>query len=238
MPTTVDEIGHRHATFGGGGNLRAAVFGVNDGLVSNASLVMGMAGATQDSKIIFLTGIAGLIAGAASMAAGEYISVRSQRELYEYQINLEREELEEYPEEEAEELALIYNARGVDMDQARQIATDILQDPEHALNTLSREELGLNPDDLGSPWGAALSSFVSFALGALVPLLPFVFGERTQPVPAIVLLTGVSLFIVGAVLSLFTGRSAIRGGLRMVLIGGSAGIIAYLIGMLLGISLL
>jgi VIT1/CCC1 family predicted Fe2+/Mn2+ transporter len=238
MPTTVDEIGHRHATFGGGGNLRAAVFGINDGLVSNASLVMGMAGATQDTKIIFLTGIAGLIAGAASMAAGEYISVRSQRELYEYQINLEREELEEYPEEEAEELALIYNARGVDMDQARQIATDILQDPEHALNTLSREELGLNPDDLGSPWGAALSSFVSFALGALVPLLPFVFGERTHPIPAIIALTGISLFLVGAVLSLFTGRSALRGGLRMVLIGGSAGIIAYLIGMLLGISLL
>jgi len=238
MPTTVEEIGHRHSTFGGGGNLRAAVFGVNDGLVSNASLVMGMAGATPDSKIIFLTGIAGLIAGAASMAAGEYISVRSQRELYEYQINLEREELEEYPEEEAEELALIYNARGVSMEQARQIATDILQDPEHALNTLSREELGLNPDDLGSPWGAALSSFVSFALGALVPLLPFVFGARTQPFPAIILLTVVSLFLVGAVLSLFTGRSAMRGGLRMVFIGGSAGTIAYLLGTLLGISLL
>lgn len=238
MPKTVDEIGHRHATFGSGGNLRAAVFGVNDGLVSNASLVMGVAGATQDSKIIFLTGIAGLIAGAASMAAGEYISVRSQRELYEYQIGLERDELEEYPEEEAEELALIYNARGVSMDQARQIATEMLQDPEHALNTLSREELGLNPEDLGSPWGAALSSFVSFALGALVPLLPFVFGEKSQPVPAIILLTAISLFCIGAVLSLFTGRGAIRGGLRMVFIGASAGAIAYAIGVLLGISLL
>ena len=238
MPTTVDEIGHRHATFGGGGNLRAAVFGVNDGLVSNASLVMGIAGATQGSQIIFLTGIAGLIAGAASMAAGEYISVRSQRELYEYQIGLERDELEEYPEEEAEELALIYNARGVPIDQARQIATEILQDPEHALDTLSREELGLNPDDLGSPWGAALSSFVSFALGALVPLMPFVFGARSQPIFAIIVLTGVSLFLVGALLSLFTGRSALKGGLRMVFIGGSAGIIAYIIGMLLGSSLL
>jgi len=238
MPTNVEEIGHRHTTFSGGGNLRAAVFGVNDGLVSNASLVMGVAGATQDSKIIFMTGIAGLIAGAASMAAGEYISVRSQRELYEYQIGLERDELEEYPEEEAEELALIYNARGVSMEQARQIATDILQDPEHALNTLAREELGLNPDDLGSPWGAALSSFVSFALGALVPLLPFVFGERTQPIPAIILLTGISLFFVGAVLSLFTGRGAMKGGVRMVLIGGSAGLIAYMIGTVLGISLL
>ena len=124
------------------------------------------------------------------------------------------------------------------LEQARQIATEMLQDPEHALNTLSREELGLNPDDLGSPWGAALSSFVSFALGALVPLLPFVFGERSQPVPAIILLTGISLFCVGAVLSLFTGRGAMKGGLRMVLIGASAGAIAYLIGMLLGISLL
>lgn len=238
MPTTVEEIGHRHATFGGGGNLRAAVFGVNDGLVSNASLVMGIAGASQDSGIIFLTGIAGLIAGAASMAAGEYISVRSQRELYEFQIGLERDELEEYPEEEAEELALIYNARGVPMEQARQIATEILQDPEHALDTLSREELGLNPDDLGSPWGAALSSFVSFALGALVPLMPFVFGAWARPILAIIVLTGVSLFVVGAVLSLFTGRSALKGGLRMVFIGGSAGIIAYLIGVLLGNSLL
>ena len=238
MPTTVDEIGHRHTTFGGGGNLRAAVFGVSDGLVSNASLVMGVAGATQDGKMIFLTGIAGLIAGAASMAAGEYISVRSQRELYEYQIGLERDELREYPQEEAEELALIYNARGVAMDQARQLASGIFQDPEHALNTLSREELGLNPQDLGSPRGAALSSFVSFALGALAPLLPFVFGVRDQPVPAIMLVTGVSLFLVGAVLSLFTGRGAMRGGVRMVLIGGSAGLIAYLIGIVLGISLL
>lgn len=238
MPTTVEEIGHRHATFSGGGNLRAAVFGINDGLVSNASLVMGMAGATQDVRLIFLTGIAGLIAGAASMSAGEYISVRSQRELYEYQIGLEREELDEYPEEEAEELALIYNARGLDMEQAREVATEMLQDPEHALDTLSREELGLNPDDLGSPWGAALSSFVSFALGALVPLLPFVFAARDQPVPAVILLTGVSLFVVGVVLSLFTGRGALRGGLRMVLIGCTAGAIAYLLGTLLGISLL
>ena len=188
--------------------------------------------------MIFLTGIAGLIAGAASMAAGEYISVRSQRELYEYQIGLERDELREYPQEEAEELALIYNARGVAMDQARQLASGIFQDPEHALNTLSREELGLNPQDLGSPRGAALSSFVSFALGALAPLLPFVFGVRDQPVPAIMLVTGVSLFLVGAVLSLFTGRGAMRGGVRMVLIGGSAGLIAYLIGIVLGISLL
>lgn len=238
MPTSVEEIGHRHSVIGSGGNLRAAVFGVNDGLVSNASLVMGVAGATADGNIIFMTGVAGLIAGAASMAAGEFISVRSQRELYEYQIRLEREELEQYPEEEAEELALIYNARGLPMEEARKIATDLLQDPEHALDTLTREELGLNPDDLGSPAGAALASFASFAAGALIPLLPFLFGDRSKSIPLTVLLTALSLFVVGAVLSLFTGKDAMKGGLRMLLIGACAGLVTYSIGILLGISLL
>ncbi|HHH35721.1 MAG TPA: hypothetical protein ENK48_02700 [Gammaproteobacteria bacterium] len=238
MPTSVEEVGHRHGTLGGGGNLRAAVFGINDGLVSNASLVLGVAGATADADIILLTGVAGLIAGAASMAAGEYVSVRSQRELYEFQIQLEREELAQYPEEEAEELALIYNARGVDMAQAREIATDLLKDPEHALNTLAREELGLNPDDLGSPLGAAAASFVSFAFGALLPLLPFLYGGSTHPIVYTVIVTVASLFAVGAMISLFTGRGAFRGGLRMVLIGGGAGLLTWLVGRLLGVSMM
>ena len=237
MPTHVEQVGYRHSSLEGGGNLRAAVFGVNDGLVSNASLVLGVTGATHEPNIILMTGVAGLIAGAASMAAGEYVSVRSQRELYEYQIRLEREELEQYPEEEMEELALIYNARGVDMDEARRIAGEMLQDPEHALDTLAREELGLNPDELGAPLGAAASSFIAFALGALLPLLPFLYGTTGSPVIAAILITLLGLFTVGALLSLFTGQGAVRGGLRMVLIGGCAGGLTYSIGALLGVSL-
>jgi len=238
MPTSVDTVGYRHSMLGGG-NMRAAVFGINDGLVSNASLVMGVAGATHDAKLILLSGVAGLIAGAASMAAGEYVSVRSQRELFEYQIQLEREELEEYPEEEAEELALIYNARGIAMDRAREMAFEMIKDKEHALDTLAREELGLNPAELGSPWGAANASFAAFAFGAMVPLLPFLYTQDIiAPIQATIILTLVSLFAVGALISLFTGKGAVAGGLRMVLIGGGAGLLTYIIGTLLGIGLL
>ncbi len=155
MPTSLTEVGKSH---GGnrGGNLRAAVFGINDGLVSNACLIMGVAGAQVGNQSIITTGIAGLLAGALSMASGEYISMRSQREMFEYQIGLEREELAEYPAEEAEELALIYQARGMELSRAREFATELMRDPNHALDVLSREELGLNPNDLGSPWGAAI----------------------------------------------------------------------------------
>lgn len=237
MPTSVSEVGGRHMGVGSGGNLRAAVFGISDGLVSNTSLIMGVAGAMADVKIVMLTGIAGLLAGAFSMAAGEFVSVRSQRELYEYQIGLEREELAEYPDEEAEELALIYNARGLPMDQARQMAHELIRDPEHALNTLAREELGMNPDDLGSPWGAASASFSAFAVGGLLPLLPFLFMAGSQAVVGAAVLAGVSLFSVGAALSLFTGRSAWLSGLRMLLIGGGAGGVTYLVGSWLGVGL-
>ncbi|MBI3773690.1 MAG: VIT1/CCC1 transporter family protein [Gammaproteobacteria bacterium] len=237
MPTSVSEVGGRHMGVASGGNLRAAVFGINDGLVSNTSLIMGMAGAMADAKVVMLTGTAGLLAGAFSMAAGEFVSVRSQRELYEYQIGLERDELLEYPEEEAEELALIYNARGMPMDQARQIAQELIRDPEHALNTLAREELGMNPDDLGSPWGAAMASFSAFAVGGVLPLLPFLFGAGTQAVLGAAILGAISLFAVGATLSLFTGRAAWWSGLRMLLIGGGAGAVTYLVGGWLGVSL-
>jgi VIT1/CCC1 family predicted Fe2+/Mn2+ transporter len=232
----LDDIGH-HSAMAGGGNLRAAVFGVNDGLISNASLIMGVAGAAVDNAIIVLTGIAGLVAGAFSMAAGEYVSVRSQREMYEYQIGLERDELAEYPEEEAHELALIYEARGIAPAEARRMAQTIITDPEQALDTLAREELGLNPEDLGSPWGAALSSFFSFAAGSVVPLLPFLFGLGGASLPAMIALTVVALFAVGATLSLFTGRSALASGLRMLAIGAAAGGITYLVGKLLGVSM-
>ena len=215
--------------------LRAAVFGANDGLISNASLIMGVAGATSDSRMILLTGIAGVLAGALSMAAGEFVSVRSQRELYEHQILLEQEELEEYPEEEAEELALIYAARGMDLDEARLVSHQMLADPKHALDVLAREELGLNPDDLGSAWGAAGFSFGCFAAGALVPLLPFLF--RVGGLAASGVLTGVALFGLGATISLFTGRRAVRSGIRMLAIGAAAAGLTFALGYLFGVGI-
>ncbi|HEV7138350.1 MAG TPA: VIT1/CCC1 transporter family protein [Steroidobacteraceae bacterium] len=234
MPTTLSDVGVRHRG-GLGGNLRATVFGVNDGLVSNASLVLGVAGASAPSSFVLIGGVAGLLAGALSMAAGEYVSVRSQREMYEYQIALEREEIAEYPEEEAEELALIYEARGVTLAQAREVSQALLARPEQALDVLSREELGLNPDDLGSPFGAATASFLSFAAGAAVPLIPFLVDMRgSRALAATAVLTALALFAVGLALSLFTGRHAVRGALRMVLIGGGAGAVAFFVGRALG----
>lgn len=227
----------RHRGMEGGGNLRAAVFGVNDGLVSNASLIFGIAGATGDSRVILLSGIAGLLAGAFSMAAGEWVSVRSQREMYEYQIGLERDELDQYPQEEANELALIYRAKGLPKADAEKLAASLLQDPARALDTLAREELGLNPEDLGSPWGAGTSSFVSFACGALIPVLPFLFGSGGAALGVSAGLTALTLFGVGAVISLFTGKKAVRGGLRMLAIGAVAGSLTFLIGKAVGVSL-
>lgn len=228
---------HRHRGIGSGGNLRAAVFGVNDGLISNASLIMGVAGAAADNAVILLSGAAGLIAGAFSMAAGEYVSVRSQREMYEYQIALEREELEYYPEAEAEELALIYAARGLSAADARTMANAVIADPQRALDTLAREELGLNPDELGSPWAAAGFSFAAFAMGASIPLLPFLFARGDVAFAVTIVATGCALFVVGACLSLFTGRNALLSGLRMLAIGACAGGVTYAIGRLLGVAL-
>ena len=172
------------------------------------------------------------------MAAGEYVSVRSQREMYEYQIGLERDELAEYPEEEAEELALIYNARGMELDRAREASRQIMADPQHALEALAREELGINPDDLGSPWGAAVSSFISFAAGALLPLLPFIVGTPGKRGLVIAAgLSAIALFAVGMAISLFTGRSAWRNGTRMVLIGTGAALVTWLIGRGLGVMI-
>jgi vacuolar iron transporter family protein len=236
-PTTVDEVGKRHRGVGGQGNVRAAVFGINDGLVSNVSLILGVAGASPNPGIIVLSGVAGLLAGAFSMAAGEYVSVRSQREMYEHQIGLERAELEEYPKAEAEELALIYAARGMPEAEAHALATRTIADPEQALDTLAREELGLNPEELGSPWGAALSSFLSFAVGAAIPLAPFLASGGERALTGSIALTAVSLFAVGALISLFTGRSAVRDGLRMLAIGAGAGAITYMIGKLMGVGL-
>jgi VIT1/CCC1 family predicted Fe2+/Mn2+ transporter len=236
MPRSLAQVGARHRT-AVGGSLRAAVFGVNDGLVSNVSLVLGVAGAGVHNSFVLTAGAAGLLAGALSMAAGEYVSVRSQREMYEYQIALEREELAEYPAEEAEELALIYHARGLELTQARELSRSLLANPQQALDILAREELGLNPDDLGSPWRAASASFVTFALGAAVPLVPFILGlGPARAVPTSAGITVIALFVVGLSLSLFTGRSAWRSAWRMVLIGGGAGAISFLVGKAFGVS--
>jgi len=237
LPTATSGIERRHRGLGGGGNLRAAVFGINDGLVSNASLILGVAGASTDPQVVLLTGVAGMCAGAFAMASGEYVSVRSQRELFEHQIGLERDELEQYPEAEAQELALIYAAKGLPVAEATRLAQQIIADPEHALDTLAREELGLNPDELGSPWGAAISSFLSFAAGALLPLAPFIFAPGPRALPIAIGVTALALFGVGALLSLFTGRNALYSGLRMLMLGALAGGITFLVGHFAGVSI-
>lgn len=236
MPVSTAQIGARHRNRGAGGVMRAAVFGVSDGLVSNTSLILGLSGAATSNSMVVLTGCAGLLAGALSMAAGEYISMRSQRELYEFQIAEERDELERYPDEEAEELALIYAGRGMEIGAAREMAQGMLSNKELMLDTLAREELGLNPDDLGSPVGAALSSFFSFSVGAVVPIIPFFFARLTHPLEIACVLAGLGSFAVGAVLSLFSGRNALYGGLRMLAIGAAAGGATFAIGNLIGVA--
>jgi VIT1/CCC1 family predicted Fe2+/Mn2+ transporter len=224
--------GRHRATVGGA--LRASVFGVNDGLVSNILLILGVAGGTSNRNFILLAGLAGLLAGAFSMAAGEWVSVQSQRELYEREIAVEREELSAFPEEELEELILIYQAKGLSEDEATALAGRIMRRPESALDTLTREELGLAPGDLGSPWVAALSSFGSFAVGALIPVLPFLFGAGTAALIIAIGLSAVTLFIVGSAIALLTGRNPMRGGLRMVAIATVVGLASHLIGRLIG----
>lgn len=220
-----------------GGQLRAAVFGVNDGLVSNLSLVIGVAGANPEGGFIILAGVAGLLAGAFSMGAGEFISVTSQRELFERQIALEKEELETDPEEERLELALIYRAKGLPPEQADDLATKIIADREVALETLAREELGLNPEELGSPVGVSVSSFSAFAAGAIVPLLPWLFGAGWLNFVLSLGLSGIALFSVGAAVSLFTGRHFAYSGFRQLAIGGIAAAITYTIGTIIGVAI-
>ena len=219
-----------------GGALRAAVFGVNDGLLSNFSLVMGFAGAEAQPEYIILAGIAGLLAGSFSMAAGEYVSVRAQREVFEQQIAIEKEELEVSPREEEEELALIYQAKGIPEHEASRLAKRIIQNPKTAIDTLAREELGLDPSGLGSPWTAAMSSFIAFVLGAFVPVAPYLLTSGTKAWVASASLSFCALFSVGAVLSIFTSRGPLRSGARMLGIGLLVSAITYSVGWLLGVS--
>ena len=221
----------------GGNALRAAVLGANDGLVSNLSLVMGVAGAALDAHAILITGLAGLLAGACSMAMGEWLSVNTARESYQRQIDTEAQELEEVPEEEKEELALIYQAKGLPEDQAKALAERLISNKETALDTLAREELGIDPDELGgSPWEAAGTSFFLFALGAIFPVAPFFALTGMQAVLASLGLSGLALFAIGAGTSLFTGRGVFYSGIRQLLIGFAAAGVTFGIGHLIGVT--
>ncbi|HEX9985686.1 MAG TPA: VIT1/CCC1 transporter family protein [Thermoanaerobaculia bacterium] len=226
---------HRAA---GGNALRAAVLGANDGLVSNLSLVMGVAGAAMSSRAILVTGLAGLLAGAGSMALGEWLSVQSSRELYQHQLETESEEIENMPEEEEEELALIYQARGLDETRAREFAKSIMRNHDTAVETMAREELGIDPEELGgSAWVAAFTSFVLFSMGAIVPVLPFVFTSGLTAVWLSVSCSALALFTVGGAITLFTGRPVLLSGSRQVLFGLVAAALTFGVGRLLGVSL-
>jgi VIT1/CCC1 family predicted Fe2+/Mn2+ transporter len=237
-PTGQDDIVGREGWHiaSSGGSLRAAVFGINDGLVSNFSLVMGFAGAGAKPEYILLAGVAGLLAGSFSMAAGEYVSVSAQRELFEQQIAMEKQELEMSPKEEEEELSLIYQAKGIPEGDARMMARRIIQNPRIAIDTLAREELGLDPSQLGSPWMAAGSSFIAFIVGALVPVLPYIVTSGAKAFGASAALSCLALFAVGALISIFTARGPLSSGARMLGIGLLASAITYFVGSLLGVS--
>lgn len=227
----------RHRAVGGNA-LRAAVLGANDGLVSNFSLIMGVAGAELASQGILITGLAGLLAGACSMAMGEWLSVQSSRELYQRQIAIEASEIAAVPEEEQEELTLIYEAKGLSPEAARKLAAEVMADAEHALDTLAREELGINPQELGgSPWEAASVSFLLFATGAFVPVAPFMCLTGMPAVIVSLVVSTVALFLVGAAITLLTARSVWYSGLRQLLFGLVAAGVTYGIGRLLGVTL-
>lgn len=222
----------------GGNAIRAGVLGGNDGLVSNFSLVMGIAGATAGQETVLMAGLAGLLAGALSMALGEWISVKSSQELYENQMQLEMEELETNPEGERREIALIYMAKGIPEEQAHEMATEILKNKDHAHELLVREELGINAEELkGSAVEAALYSFGLFAIGAVIPVIPFFFLAGMQAIMLSVALSAIGLFLIGAAITLFTGKNLWFSGFRQVLFGLAAAAITFGIGKLIGVSL-
>jgi vacuolar iron transporter family protein len=217
-----------------GGGLRAAVFGVNDGLVSNAGLILGMAGATNDVRMIVLSGVAGMAAGAFAMAAGEYVSVKSQREVYEHQIALERDELVAYPEAETQELALTHTAKGVPAKHANRLVKRLVASPENTLDTFVRAEPGPRAGQHGSPIGAAARAACAFAAGALVPLAAYLLRVGADALGWTFGLAGAGLVSIGAVVSLVTGRNGVYAGVRMLVLGATAGAVTFWIGHLIG----
>lgn len=231
--STIARIEGRHRGLSGNA-IRAAVLGVNDGLVSNLILVMGVAGASPGRDVVLLAGLTGLLAGAFSMALGEWISVRSSEEAYQRQVEIERDELEMMPEEEREELTLIYQAKGFTREEAKLLADRIMAHPETALRTLVREELGMSEDEAGNPWVAAIASFVLFTVGALVPILPWLFVTDAIAVAASTVAAGLALFAAGAVTTLFTGRTVLFSGGRMLVFGLVGAAITFGIGSIVG----
>jgi VIT1/CCC1 family predicted Fe2+/Mn2+ transporter len=214
------------------------VLGANDGLLSNLSLVTGVAGSGLGGSVVLVVGLAGLLAGAFSMALGEWVSVQSSRELVERQLAIEADEIATLPDEEVEELRLIYQARGLPEDEARTVAKRLLDDPDNALEVMAREELGLDPDERGgNPWTAALISFLLFTVGAIVPVLPFIWLAGLPGALAAAVAGGVGLFALGAATTLFTGRGPLRAGLRQMLLGLAAATVTYGVGTLLGVAI-
>jgi vacuolar iron transporter family protein len=228
-------VEHHHRDVQGGG-ARAAVFGVSDGLLSNVSLILGVAGANPAPGVVRLAGLAGLIAGAFSMASGEYVSMKAQSELLERELALEARELHRHPEAERRELAAIYRQRGVAADMADQLAAEMMRDPQTALETHAREELGIDPNQLGSPRLAATSSFVAFCIGAVVPLLPWFFASGNGAVLASIVLGAVAAVLVGLALGRFTGRSMIRSAVRQLGIAALAASVTYAVGRAVGVK--
>jgi len=232
-PPPPPEKHHRNVQ---GGAARAAVFGVSDGLVSNVAIVLGFAGADPSPGLVRLAGVVGLIGGAVSMAAGEYVSMRAQAELLERELEMERLELRRRPESERAELAQIYRSRGVDSDTADEMAAQLMRDPELALETHAREELGIDPGELGSPVAASVSSFLSFSVGAMVPLVPWLFGGGTAAVLASILLGALAALAVGAALARFTGRRTAPSALRQLALSAAPAAVTYALGSAAGIS--
>jgi vacuolar iron transporter family protein len=222
------------------GSVRAAVFGISDGLVSNTALVMGFAGASLngslDNSTVLFAGLAGLLAGAFSMAAGEYVSVASQRDLFRREIEMEAIELRDKPEEEAKELELIYRAKGLDRVQAKAVADKIMSDPKTALDTLAREELGLNPDELGSPVRVAISSFIAFTIGASVAVLPYVFLQGSAAFYTAIVAAVIALCVVGGLVGKFSGRGIVFSAMRQLLWGAGAAGVTYAVGSIIGVT--
>jgi vacuolar iron transporter family protein len=214
---------------------RASVFGVSDGLVTNASLILGFAGANPGHDIVRLAGLAGLVAGGFSMASGEYISVRAQKELLEYEIDVERKSLEESPVQEKEELRQLFVDRGIEAELAHRLSEDLMRDPEMALRTHAREELGVDPSATGSPWGAAISSLLSFAVGAFIPLLPWILTSSGNPILWSIVLAVIAASAVGGVIGWFTRNGIFKWAIRQVLVGALAAAVTFGIGRLVGV---
>jgi VIT1/CCC1 family predicted Fe2+/Mn2+ transporter len=217
-----------------GGVARAAVFGISDGLLTNISLILGVAGASPPPAVVLLAGLAGLVAGAFSMAAGEFVSMSAQSELLQRELEVERREIERHPEAETRELAAVYHLRGVEESDARRMAEAVMRDPVVALEVHAREELGLRPGKTGNPWQAAGSSFVTFSIGAVIPLLPWFFTRGALAALLSIVLGAIAVFAVGWTVAIFTGRSRLRSALRQLAFAAVAAAVAFGVGHLVG----